>query len=301
MALSSEARPTGSAGASTVVAPDSAMLELRRIADAGAAKISAENFPVALRALPRHVRDDLRRAYGFARFVDDVGDEAAGDRLALLDEIERDVRALEGGTPTLAPVRDLLPLLRQHGLALQPLLDLIEANRRDQRVTRYPTFDDLLEYCRLSAAPVGRIVLAIAHVDDPQAIQRSDQVCAALQVLEHCQDVGEDARAGRVYLPGEDLRTARVAEPDLLGTTTTPPIRRAVAINVERADRLLREGPGLVRGLSGWAKLAVSGYVAGGRATAAALRKRDYDVLASTITPSRLGTVAHMARLLVPV
>jgi squalene synthase HpnC len=295
MALSSEARPTGSAGASTVVAPDSAMLELRRIADAGAAKISAENFPVALRALPRHVRDDLRRAYGFARFVDDVGDEAAGDRLALLDEIERDVRALEGGTPTLAPVRDLLPLLRQHGLALQPLLDLIEANRRDQRVTRYPTFDDLLEYCRLSAAPVGRIVLAIAHVDDPQAIQRSDQVCAALQVLEHCQDVGEDAARGRVYLPAADLQEARVGEADLLATTTSPQLRRVIACQVARSERMLAEGNALVRQLRGWARLAVLGYVAGGRATAAALRASRYDVLAQHISPSTLSTAQHAA------
>jgi squalene synthase HpnC len=295
MALSSEARPTGSAGASTVVAPDSAMLELRRIADAGAAKISAENFPVALRALPRHVRDDLRRAYGFARFVDDVGDEAAGDRLALLDEIERDVRALEGGTPTLAPVRDLLPLLRQHGLALQPLLDLIEANRRDQRVTRYPTFDDLLEYCRLSAAPVGRIVLAIAHVDDPQAIQRSDQVCAALQVVEHCQDVGEDAARGRVYLPAADLQEARVGEADLLATTTSPQLRRVIACQVARSERMLAEGNALVRQLRGWARLAVLGYVAGGRATAAALRASRYDVLAQHISPGTLSTAQHAA------
>jgi squalene synthase HpnC len=295
MALSPEARPTGSAGASTVVALDSAMLELRRIADAGAAKISAENFPVALRALPRHVRGDLRRAYGFARFVDDVGDEAAGDRLALLDEIERDVRALEGGTPTLAPVRDLLPLLRQHGLALQPLLDLIEANRRDQRVTRYPTFDDLLEYCRLSAAPVGRIVLAIAHVDDPQAIQRSDQVCAALQVVEHCQDVGEDAARGRVYLPAADLQEARVGEADLLATTTSPQLRRVIACQVARSERMLAEGNALVRQLRGWARLAVLGYVAGGRATAAALRASRYDVLAQHISPGTLSTAQHAA------
>jgi squalene synthase HpnC len=298
MALSSEARPTGSAGASTVVAPDSAMLELRRIADAGAAKISAENFPVALRALPRHVRDDLRRAYGFARFVDDVGDEAAGDRLALLDEIERDVRALEGGTPTLAPVRDLLPLLRQHGLALQPLLDLIEANRRDQRVTRYPTFDDLLEYCRLSAAPVGRIVLAIAHVDDPQAIQRSDQVCAALQVLEHCQDVGEDARAGRVYLPADDLRRAGVTHADLTAATTSPQLRRVVAMQVERADALFASGRPLVHRLHGWARVAVAGYLAGGQATAAALRAAEFDVLGAVIRPGRARTVVSATRLM---
>jgi squalene synthase HpnC len=286
-------------GADLSEAQLSAVLE--RLAASAAAQAGAENFPVALRILPRGARDKLGRTYAYARFVDDVGDEAPGNRLALLDAVDADVRALAGGTPRLPVVRALRPLVDECGTPLRPFLDLIEANRLDQTVNSYRTFDDLLRYCDYSAAPVGRIVLHIAGAATAQNVADSDTVCNALQVLEHCQDVGEDARAGRVYLPGEDLRTARVAEPDLLGTTTTPPIRRAVAINVERADRLLREGPGLVRGLSGWAKLAVSGYVAGGRATAAALRKRDYDVLASTITPSRLGTVAHMARLLVPV
>lgn len=290
MGLSSEAL-----GASVAGAPDSTVFELERIAAMGATKIGAENFPVALRALPRHVQEHLRRAYVFARFVDDVGDEAAGNRLALLDAVEQDVRALGDGTPALAPVRDLLPLRREHGLALQPLLDLIEANRRDQTVTRYATFDELLDYCRLSAAPVGRIVLAIAHVDDPSAIERSDKVCAALQVLEHCQDVGEDAAAGRVYLPASDLQEARVPDGDLYAASTSPQLRRVVARQVARSERLLAEGNALVRQLSGWARLAVLGYVAGGRATAAALHAAHYDVLASHVAAGTLSTARHAA------
>jgi squalene synthase HpnC len=282
-------------GASPTGVPPSSVFELDRIAAAGAAKITAENFPVALRALPRHVREHLRRAYVFARFVDDVGDEAAGDRLALLDGVDADVRALAGGTPALAPVRGLMPLVHEHGLALQPLLDLVEANRRDQRVSRYATFDELLDYCRLSAAPVGRIVLAIAHVDDPAAIERSDKVCAALQVLEHCQDVGEDAAAGRVYLPAADLQEARASDDDLHAATTSPQLRRVIARQVARSERLLAEGDALVRQLSGWARLAVLGYVAGGRATAAALRAANYDVLAQHVSPGKLSAVRHAA------
>src|SRR5919197_5383561 len=116
---------------------------LNQVAARWASKISAENFPVALRVLPRRVRDHLQRAYVFARFVDDVGDEADGDRLALLDEIDRDVQALPEGRATLAPVKGLAPLVRKHGLSLQPLHDLVEANRRDQTVSSYPAFDDL--------------------------------------------------------------------------------------------------------------------------------------------------------------
>ena len=272
---------------------------LEQLAARSSAQMAAENFPVALRVLPHRPRTQLASAYVYARFVDDVGDEAPGNRTALLDLVEADVRALPEGTSVLPAVSAMRPIIQTCGLPLDPLLDLIEANRVDQTVTRYETFDDLLGYCRLSAAPVGRIVLHIAGAATPRNVLDSDAVCAALQVLEHCQDVGEDARAGRVYLPAADLRAAGVVDTDLLGTTTTAPIARAVAVNVDRADELLRDGRGLVRRLSGWAKLAVSGYIAGGQATVTALRRNDYDVLAHDITPSRLATAGHAARLLV--
>src|SRR5882757_4994519 len=164
-------------GADLSEAEASAVLE--RLAAASAAQAGSENFPVALRVLPKDPRDKLMRAYAFARFVDDVGDEAPGDRLALLDVIDADVRALPSGT------------------AVSPFLDLIEANRIDQRVSSYSSLADLLHYCDYSAAPVGRIVLHIAEAATEQNVADSDAVCNALQVLEHCQDVGEDARAGR--------------------------------------------------------------------------------------------------------
>jgi squalene synthase HpnC len=275
------------------------MSELERIAAAAAGKINTENFPVALRVLPARARDHLRRAYVYARFVDDVGDRAAGDRLALLDLVDRDVERLAGGTPTLAPVRDLAPLVAEHGLSLQPLHDLVEANRRDQLVARYATFDDLLDYCRLSAAPVGRIVLAVAGVADPAATAESDLVCAALQVLEHCQDVGEDAIAGRVYLPAADLDRFGVPQAELRGAGASAALRRVIELQTSRAERLLADGRPLIRRLHGWARLAVIGYVAGGRATVDALRRADYDVLAAAVRPTRLGTVRHAARLAV--
>jgi squalene synthase HpnC len=268
---------------------------LNQIAARGAQKISAENFPVALRVLPHHFRDHLQRAYVYARFVDDVGDEATGDRLALLDQVDRDVQALPAGEAKLTPVAGLLPLVREHGLSIQPLRDLIEANRRDQLISQYASFDDLLDYCRLSAAPIGRIVLAIADVDDPVAAARSDKVCAALQVLEHCQDVGEDAAAGRVYLPKSDLQAHGVAEQDLRARTTPAALRSVIAVQVGKAEQLLGDGIPLVRQLRGWARVAVLGYVAGGRATAAALRRADYDVLARHIAPGKLRTARYAA------
>jgi squalene synthase HpnC len=289
------ARPATPAATPLVGAPGVVASELDRIAASSLRKINTENYPVALRLLPRGVRDDLRRAYAYARFVDDVGDEAAGDRRALLDAIDRDVLALPQGSATLAPVRDLQPLVRDHGLTVDPLRDLIEANRRDQQVARYETFDDLLGYCRLSAAPIGRIVLTLAGVDDPAALERSDQVCAALQVLEHCQDVGEDAANGRIYLPASDLRDAGVAGGDLLSRFTTPELRRVIARQVTRSVHLLEPGTALIRQLHGWARYAVLGYVAGGRATAAALKHAHYDVLAGHVGPSKVATLRYAA------
>ncbi|MDT4937106.1 MAG: hypothetical protein QOG80_777, partial [Pseudonocardiales bacterium] len=253
--------------------PDHITAELDRVAARALRQISAENFPVALRVLPREPRGDLVRAYAFARFVDDIGDESQGDRLDLLDAVDQDLRRLPAGRSVLAPVQGLARLVGRHGLSIDPLLDLVEANRRDQLVTRYETFDDLLGYCRLSAAPIGRIVLAVAGISDAVAVERSDRVCAALQVLEHCQDVGEDWAMGRIYLPMADLRAAGVAEDDL-GTRCTPDaLRRVIAQQLERTAHLLADGRPLVRQLHGWARLAVVGYVAGGRATAAALRR----------------------------
>jgi len=122
-------------------------------------------------------------------------------------------------------------------------------------------------------------------------------VCNALQVLEHCQDVGEDARAGRTYLPAVDLRAAGVGDDDLRAPTTSAGVRRVVGEQVDRALGLLRAGRPLVRRLRGWPRLAVSGYVAGGLATATALRRADFDVLDRHIGPSKIRTTVHAVRL----
>jgi len=273
---------------------------LDEVAAGAAAQMGAENFPVALRILPSGPRAQLAAVYAFARFVDDVGDRAPGDRLALLDTVESDLLDLLGDGARLAPVAGLRPLVRDRGIPLEPFLDLVEANRLDQRTSAYETFADLLGYCRFSAAPVGRIVLHVAGAASRRNVADSDDVCNALQVLEHCQDVGEDARAGRVYLPAAELRAAGVDPGELRGADTGTALRGVLAVQVARAESLLHSGDALVRRLSGWARFAVAGYVAGGRATAAALRGANYDVLAHHVAPSRAGTVTRALRLVAP-
>jgi squalene synthase HpnC len=268
------------------------------IAAASSQRSAAENFPVALRILPRGPRRHLMRLYAFARFVDDVGDEADGDRLALLDLIEQDVRRLWTGQPELAPVAGLMPVKAYCSLPIEPLLDLIEANRLDQTVNRYDSFDDLLAYCRLSAAPIGRLVLAVAGVGDEKLLPLADSICAALQVLEHCQDIAEDARAGRVYLPATDLAAAAVAEADLTAASASTQLREVIARQVARARTLLTEGRPLINRLHGWPRFAVAGYLAGGLATANALESAGYDVLSAPVRPGRLRTLVAATRVL---
>ena len=164
-----------------------------------------ENFPVASRALPRPVRSHLLAIYGVARVVDDTGDELAGDRMGALDALEDQLDGAYRGTATHPAFVRLTPTLRELDLDDAPFRALIEANRVDQVVTRYDTWASFRDYCALSANPVGRLVLAVLGADTPDRVAWSDDVCTALQLVEHLQDVGEDYARGRVYLPAEDL------------------------------------------------------------------------------------------------
>jgi squalene synthase HpnC len=250
-------------------------------AEAILARASRENFPVALRLLGRDARSHLLAIYGFARLVDELGDSAAGDRTAFLDRLEEDLDRAFDGKPEHPLLQALAPTVRSLDLPRAPFARLIEANRRDQVQERYATFADLLDYCRLSANPIGELVLHVYGAATPERIAYSDAVCTALQLVEHWQDVGDDFRIGRIYLPEEDLRRFGVREADLASATTTVPLRRLLAFEVGRAQTLLDEGAPLVGLLRGRARLAVAGYVGGGRAAIAALRRADFDVLAS--------------------
>lgn len=264
----------------------------------------AENFPVALRLLPRELRTGLVAVYDVARVIDDLGDEAAGDRTALLTEFGRDLaRVWDGGQPQHPVLRRLAPVVAAHGLAREPFQRLVQANLVDQRVHRYATYAQLRGYCTLSADPIGRIVLALFGVSAAAATELSDRVCTALQLIEHWQDVAEDRRAGRVYLPQEDLAAFGVTEVELDGTVASPALRRLMAFQITRAAELLDSGAPLVGLLHGWARLAVAGYVAGGRAALDALRRAlrhgaQRDVLAGPPRPRRRDVLRHLVLLL---
>jgi squalene synthase HpnC len=242
-------------------------------------KAQAENFTVASLLLSRAERRALLGIYGFARLVDDIGDETTGDREAMLDWLEDDVRRMFTGEPIHPLLRRLAPPARERGFPKRAFLRLIAANRQDQEVTRYATYDELAAYCDLSANPVGELVLYTFGAATPERIGFSDSVCTGLQLAEHWQDVGEDYDRGRIYLPQEDLHRFGVAEEDLAAETPSEHLKELLAFEVERGRRLLEPGIELVRSLGGRAKLAVAGYVGGGRAAFDAIAWSGYDVL----------------------
>jgi squalene synthase HpnC len=258
----------------------------------------AENFPVALRLLPARPRAHLLAIYGFARLCDDLGDEADGDRLALLDALERELERAFAGTARHPTLTRLAASLREVPLPAEPFRKLIEAGRRDQRISRHPTWADLRTSCAFSADPVGELVLHVFAAATPQRLRRSASVCTALQVVEHCQDVAEDLARDRIYLPTEDLARHGCDERALASPAASPALRRAIALQVERAAALLDDGEPLVASLRGPARLAVAGFVAGGRAVVDALRRIDCDVLAHPAPRPRRRDVARHALVL---
>ncbi|MGA7834562.1 MAG: squalene synthase HpnC [Acidimicrobiales bacterium] len=261
--------------------------------DEFALKASRENFPVASRLLPREVRAHLMAIYGFARLTDDIGDEAEGDRLALLDWLDDELELASTGRAIHPVFRRLTPVIEDSHLSLEPFRNLIEANRVDQRVTRYQTFDDLVGYCMLSAAPVGRLVLDVFKVATPERVAWSDDVCIALQLVEHLQDVSEDVQRDRIYLPVSDMKEFDCTEDDLRASMANAAVRGVVAKEVRRARALLSAGRPLAASLPGRARLAVSGFVAGGLAAADSIERANYDVLAIACRPTTRGVIAH--------
>ncbi|MFE0258380.1 squalene synthase HpnC, partial [Streptomyces sp. NPDC059010] len=251
-------------------------------------KAAAENFPVAPFFLPRAWRADLMAVYGFARLVDDIGDgdlapggadarllgvsaADAEDRLVLLDAFEADLRRAFDGTPRHPLLARLQRTVRRRALTPEPFLGLIAANRQDQLVGRYETYDDLLAYCELSANPVGRLVLAVTGTATPERIRRSDAVCTGLQIVEHLQDVAEDLGRDRIYLPAVDMKRFHVEETDLAVKTAGASLRALVAYEAERAQNLLNEGTPLVGSVHGRLRLLLAGFVAGGRGAVPAI------------------------------
>lgn len=262
-----------------------------------AARARTENFPVASILFPREHRQHLRAIYGFARLVDVLGDEWEGDRTAALDELEAELDRCYGGEPAWSVMRALAPTIAARDLPREPFARLIEANRMDQRVTEYATWEELRHYCAHSADPVGRLVLGVLGLDgDSQLVGWSDDVCTGLQLVNFVQDVPRDLALGRVYLPGDERRRFGVTVLD----APNEPLRRCLELQAERARGLLGSGERLRVAIGGRPGRAVGLFARGGLAALSALAGAGFDVFSGRPAPSRLRlareTVAALVR-----
>jgi squalene synthase HpnC len=249
-----------------------------------ARRARTENFPVASLLFPRRLRPHLRAIYGFARLVDILGDEVEGDRLAALDELERELAACYSGEPSWPVMRALTPTIHEFSLPREPFLRLIEANRMDQRVSQYERWEDLREYCRHSADPVGRLVLALLRLDrDGKLVAASDDVCTGLQLVNFLQDVPRDLELGRTYLPAEDRRRFGVAALD----RPSPELLELLRFEAARARGLLAAGRLLQERIGGRVGRAVGLFARGGLAALDALETAEWDVFTQRPRPSR--------------
>lgn len=264
------------------------------------ARAGAENFPVATRLLGPHLRESLLAIYGFARLTDQIGDEVQGDRLALLAWLDSEIdRIYAGETPEHAALSRMADVARESCIPAEPLHALVEANRVDQTVSSYGTFDDLLSYCALSANPVGHMVLHVFGAATPDRFALSDAVCSGLQVTEHLQDVREDLTRGRIYIPREDLSRFGCDEADLASSPSPERVRALIAFEVERARRLFDRGEPLIASLRGRARIAVTAFVAGGRAALAGIERAGFAVETQPPRPSwpdRIAALIQTAR-----
>ena len=257
-----------------------------------AARARTENFPVASLLFPRVLRPHLRAVYGFARLVDILGDEAEGDRPALLDELEGEVEACYSGQPSWPVMQQLQPTIREFDLPREPFLRLIEANRMDQRISEYATWPDLKHYCVHSADPVGRLVLGLLRRADDELVAASDDVCTGLQLVNFLQDVPRDLALGRVYLPAEDRRRYDVTVLDAPNES----LARLLRFEADRARGLLAGGRILRDRIGGRVGRAVGLFARGGLAAIEALEDAGWDIFTRRPRPSRLRLAREALR-----
>jgi squalene synthase HpnC len=261
-----------------------------------AARAAGENFPVGSVLFPRALRPHVRALYCYARLVDELGDAYEGDRLAALDELEREVAATFEGAPTWPVLVNVQPTVREFDLPREPFLRLIEANRIDQRVSEYETWADLKHYCVYSADPCGRLVLGVLRrLDAPELVAASDSVCTGLQLVNFLQDVPRDLELGRIYLPAADRR--RFGEPAL--DRPSDELRALLRFEAERAAGLLAAGEVLRDGIGGRLGRAIALFARGGLAALDVLEAAGWDVFTGRPRPSRARLAREAALVLV--
>ncbi|HXU94003.1 MAG TPA: squalene synthase HpnC [Gallionella sp.] len=241
-----------------------------------------ENFPVASVLMPKRLRKPVAAIYHFARAADDIADEgelSGEERLKQLDEFRAELRRIEANeVPQTALFENLAAEIREHGLPMQPLYDLLDAFSQDVVKKRYANFDELLDYCRRSANPVGNLLLHLYGEATEVNIKYSDAICTALQLINFWQDVAKDWAIARVYLPQDDLAAHQVSESQIAQGIADDNWRALMRFEVKRAREMMLYGKPLGTILTGRIGLEMRMIIAGGLRILDKLDAADYDM-----------------------
>src|SRR5437016_4819478 len=262
------------------------------------ARTNYENFSVATWFLPERLRQHFYSVYAYCRISDDLGDEVdhPAASLQLLDEWEAELHACYAGSPRHPVFVALAETVPKFDIPMQPFADLLKAFRQDQTITRYPTFNDLLGYCRYSANPVGHLVLYLCGYRDAERQALSDFTCTALQLANFWQDVSVDYAKGRIYLPLEDMQHYHVDETEIAQNQNTPAFRAMMKFEVERAHDWFRQGLPLVGRVNRELAIDLDLFSRGGMEILNAIEQQDFAVLGNRPAISKSRKLALVMR-----
>ncbi|MGC8624451.1 MAG: squalene synthase HpnC [Phycisphaerae bacterium] len=261
-----------------------------------------ENFTVVSLLAPKALRQDFCNIYAFCRTADDLGDEVGNKQLALqyLADFRRQTEECYSGKPRTAVFTALSETIGRYDIPKQPFLDLISAFEQDQRLNRYETFEQVVDYCKRSADPVGRLVLYLAGYRDPQRQTLSDKTCTALQLANFWQDVRRDIlQRDRIYLPAESRRQFKVDEEQIRSGRCDDHYRALLKFEVDRCQTLFNEGHALLPLIHRQLRSQISLFSRGGEAILAAIRQQNYDTLSQRPVLSKTRKLGLMGRALV--
>ena len=256
-----------------------------------------ENFTVASWLLPERLRPHVYALYAYCRVADDLADEVPDRQqsLALLDWWEQQLEDCYRGRcrhPVLVALEDTVSRFE---IPEQPFRDLLRAFRQDQWKCRYATHEEVLDYCRHSANPVGRLVLYLGQMHDAERCRWSDSICTGLQLANFCQDVKRDYHQGRIYLPQDSCRRHGYDEGMFREGVCNESFRQLMREEVERAERYLRQGVPLVERAEPSLRVDIDLFIRGGLAILNRIRRQDYDVWSQR---PKLGKATQLGLLL---
>jgi squalene synthase HpnC len=262
------------------------------------AKQHYENFTVASWLLPSGMRQHFANVYAYCRWADDLADETGDPRRAsaLLDWWDQGLRQCYQGVARHPVFIALGETIRKFEIPIDPFVDLLVAFRQDQKVRQYENMNQLLDYCRYSANPVGRLVLYLGRCHAPDRVRLSDLVCTGLQLANFWQDVARDWERGRVYLPVAECRRFGYEQPMFGRRECNDAFRRLLAARVDEAEGFLRGGMPLVRLVSPELQFDVALFIHGGLAILDAIRRQNFDVWTRRPVLSRGAKIALAAR-----